>query len=1563
MRAKSWVAGAVIGCWAWSLAGAADVPSASQPSAAGAAAQTSPLGPGNPLTQLLEWAKRRLEELEASLPETDSKLSEIRRQREAKQEEIRKTISGVDLTRDAAYVRLGRTLTDLQQQEQSVQTKRKQLGKGLDDDTRRGLQLKARELQRQIEETTLAREDREWAYAEQVRPALKGLKQQLDQFDEQARALRAPREADQRKADQYIQQYTPRQVEPVEPNKELTLVVPPVADATARRQRFNDRNSPAAVAALAERFKACLDLNAPGMLSIRALADQKKHLEFLTAYRNYFIAKLRDPSANSVPTDAIPLGMMVHRELPQAWIDDAMRGIFREVRSGQMLRVEVGLPGAMQWCYASDEYIGPKLENWLVEFYRAFGRPAVPGGLGTSTLLDAYIAKGDPAYLCQWCAVMDDWCLNWRDDLERYPDNIRSYEVQASRDLTRLLAQLGAALRTYDPGVQDFPPTTLARVLMLALEEYNTANIRAKRSMINGGTVRGMEYVVRNCAMLYEFRPSQWALAEVKKLAEREYVLTMSPDGGPRDFSDAGQPGPWAETYASIFSLLRHSQGNWLGEAWEREFFDLYQRNLRFLVRNLKPDGHRIQGDYRRLGNLVEADETDPPTFNAISSQSPQLLKEPEVARVVGTVFGIGSGGTPQHLDDSLPYHASFHQRRSWDPNDLYLYLRAPRVNGHPDEDVCGMKLFGFGQLMLNAPPIYVDGVSQNSHYGLVENPGGPATFLVFDNGRIGKGLWYSSSNFGLMEGIYEGSYEETGNRPYWSPFVGNGGEIPVQHVGEGAITNVSRHSRQVFFLRQQGLWIVVDRMQSNAPHIYQQHYQLYTPMRKVDWLLRKLFPITKSSPRVTLNQEQGLIAAQAPGLPSTTICQVASGPLHYEFRKGVPNTEFAKLTADDIRAADAEWRNAPRPMNGMMAFNRQVTVSCKSPGPMVLISVIQARENGSTGEIKVLRRITGQDGPIGVRFDCPDGARVTFQTATAKTQELRSGSIWAVGESLLTVTAAKSSSTRGIATGCTSLTTDGRPQNLRAADFEFLVGGDAQGPTFAMNPGYRPIQPVTILPEANVFVDKLQLELACATPGVEIHYTLDGTDPKPDSPVYTGPVAVTQTCQVRAIAIRPGLKEIPWVIDGTRATLPTWAFFARQSLNEGNRNVARESLAPGLAYEYFQGSAFEMFSAFNLMEPLRKGSGKRLFDVSMRQTGGEFGVRYRGYLNISTPGVYTFYAPREFWFPAQDAGYDLRVAIDGEAWYPSTRRHAFGSWSKCLAAGFHAFECTFIDTRRKDHKVEAARDFPSPDAQWKGTTPELLVAGPGLKKQPLPDTWFFHEPQPEWVDQRLEKASATVRSNVDLQAGLVAFWDFQKPQDGKIPDVSSHGFDARVIGGTLVDGPRGKALRFTKADAGLIVEKPSRLLDGDADFTLVCHVNIADDSAGFLFQKSRRWKQDGWGWSAKGGFLAYRTNAAADVAMQPPLDYEPWRCLVLLYRAQDHSVRIYNQGKLAGYSAIARTLPTTNDAPWKIAANIAAEIDGLWVYSRALSREEIFRITEQVTAKGRSSRSGAGVR
>lgn len=48
----------------------------------------------------------------------------------------------------------------------------------------------------------------------------------------------------------------------------------------------------------------------------------------------------------------------------------------------------------------------------------------------------------------------------------------------------------------------------------------------------------------------------------------------------------------------------------------------------------------------------------------------------------------------------------------------------------------------------------------------------------------------------------------------------------------------------------------------------------------------------------------------------------------------------------------------------------------------------------------------------------------------------------------------------------------------------------------------------------------KTRVALSCATPGARIHYTLDGSEPTADAPVYAGPFDVSASCTVRAYAV-----------------------------------------------------------------------------------------------------------------------------------------------------------------------------------------------------------------------------------------------------------------------------------------------------------------------------------------------------------------------------------------------------------------------------------------------------------
>lgn len=49
---------------------------------------------------------------------------------------------------------------------------------------------------------------------------------------------------------------------------------------------------------------------------------------------------------------------------------------------------------------------------------------------------------------------------------------------------------------------------------------------------------------------------------------------------------------------------------------------------------------------------------------------------------------------------------------------------------------------------------------------------------------------------------------------------------------------------------------------------------------------------------------------------------------------------------------------------------------------------------------------------------------------------------------------------------------------------------------------------------------------IACAVSGVTIYYTLDGSTPTSSSTQYTGTITLTQSCTIKAIAVKPGLTD-----------------------------------------------------------------------------------------------------------------------------------------------------------------------------------------------------------------------------------------------------------------------------------------------------------------------------------------------------------------------------------------------------------------------------------------------------
>ncbi len=71
---------------------------------------------------------------------------------------------------------------------------------------------------------------------------------------------------------------------------------------------------------------------------------------------------------------------------------------------------------------------------------------------------------------------------------------------------------------------------------------------------------------------------------------------------------------------------------------------------------------------------------------------------------------------------------------------------------------------------------------------------------------------------------------------------------------------------------------------------------------------------------------------------------------------------------------------------------------------------------------------------------------------------------------------------------------------------------------------GLMPLASPQITPNGGIFTTPQQVTIADVTAGTDIHYTLDGSIPTVNSPVYNGPIALSSTTTVKAIAFANGL-------------------------------------------------------------------------------------------------------------------------------------------------------------------------------------------------------------------------------------------------------------------------------------------------------------------------------------------------------------------------------------------------------------------------------------------------------
>lgn len=135
---------------------------------------------------------------------------------------------------------------------------------------------------------------------------------------------------------------------------------------------------------------------------------------------------------------------------------------------------------------------------------------------------------------------------------------------------------------------------------------------------------------------------------------------------------------------------------------------------------------------------------------------------------------------------------------------------------------------------------------------------------------------------------------------------------------------------------------------------------------------------------------------------------------------------------------------------------------------------------------------------------------------------------------------------------------------------------------------------------------ESIDVSLRSETPGMELRYTTDGSEPTALSPRYQQPFRVTESTLVRARAFNDGRMS---------------------AVADAHFRFVRAEPGRGVAYEVFQLSApAERLPDFGALTPIGRGVAPE-FDLRFVESDASdpFAVRFTALLEIRTPGTYTF--------------------------------------------------------------------------------------------------------------------------------------------------------------------------------------------------------------------------------------------------------------------------------------------------------------------------------------------------
>jgi len=1142
--------------------------------------------------------------------------------------------------------------------------------------------------------------------------------------------------------------------------------LPPLPDADARRKAFAERNSPGNIEKAAKDLFALWDFS-EGRASrnqmtqgldaekgkVRKLFEAKKYEEALQAFRSYLIRKtniLWNTKPNFAARD---FNERFNSPVVKKRYEDLITLVLRDRYQAPTTKatVHVGEPGLVHWDWKPKELQNP---------WDNSARPEIEyfSGSHFDRLWWKFVDSKDRTYLDRWIALVDDYCLNHhlQEDLNALNLDLGK---QGMFDGMGFLLALCEISRAAPEGEELVPAVTVARMVTKQVAIIIPQSLYYNRQQSNNHSPGTAATFLRLSEFFFDFKIARTMELEARRQFEAYGTLEARPDG----------VGPGRLPMYALFEFkenqptlqkFRDEEYEWYTPQLVREYRDRMLARARYMLAMYAPNGELIctQKTDRHGGTFSEQvayyNRTLPELFDepAMLKLANRIIRNQTEPTWNGRVYqakekplanmGLGSAADdePEFASQSFPFDRIHILSSGWNQkNDQYGVFLGSTVRGYGDSfmkenKACNhFNLSAFDQDFFNngvdyaynylRSPVTVDGQTQFNGAG--EGPTARRGGGNYGLDPICQDRIHYSANFDVVEGFYDGAYANTGDHN------------PDYYDYNAKLEALKRciwgcsHRRIIAFVKKHGLWIVTDLMKSDKPHEYAQQWWVAKRSRQLpEGFLEEQFQA---------DTEKQAIKTTIDGMPNLSVYHVGPSDLD---KQGAPAFAYAPVQLkqeleDKFKGSRADRIEGREYIELKGAWKSQ-------GGRSQLITAIYPRKTVEDDLVSLtpLKRDDGQANGFVAKLK--DGAEVSYAASVEKRELLSAAGIQVAAESLLVLKEADGR-VSGTVLGCREAKAG--ITAVPCPDFEFAAAGAA----FATSPIYRPIEPVAIAPERNVFVDTMEVTMATPTEGCEVRYTVDGSDPMMTSRPYSAPVTFTSSVMVKARAFRKGLKKMPPpTTTSTEMSIVSCAVFTKEDLHDPN--TWTKTPKDGLTFEYYEAKwPYLLFGPNPVLKPLKKGEAAALFDTAAKGDNKDraFAFVYDGYLNVPEDGVYTIYAPAEFSHYRPLAGYDLSVWLgyethyyDGKRqklgggsarnhWYPATRRHAFGTWSVALKKGLQPIRVYYADTRPGAKLQYLQFEYPGWNVPgltkivWDGDVPQLDISGPGIKRQPIPKEWF----------------------------------------------------------------------------------------------------------------------------------------------------------------------------------------------------------------------------------------------